>query len=881
MLTQEQLIAYFEHQLAPAERAELERLLADDPEAQLLLADQENIDLALRVCLGKAEAAERIKQSIFTVLRGASDEAITAHVMEETRAAQPAKPAPARMRPWSQWLAEFQLSFWKRFAPAAAFAMALLGFGLFFYFRPAPAASVVIGRFAAVVGEPTLQRKANSSTLNAQLATPVHLGDRIETGDADTAELVFNDGTTLRLNFNTAIEIRNPKSETRNPNSPPVRPSEIHLVRGQVWTKVQKLANAPRYAIHTEAATAVARGTEFGVTLKRPSTLNPQLSTPTAVLTVKEGAVDFSNALGSVQATAMTESTATPDTAPSQPVRLKSLKSFLVAADKMAEIPGQPAGFDLYASAVRLVYRQGWTGMELERKHQALPVEPRSSLRIVRVWPGSPAEQAGLSVGDELTHVNGQAVLDLGSALVPLFREPGTPVELTVRNGDGTRTVSITTDEHPHASSHDESAAELKQATWQLIQAGFDHRIEPSQWRKLEENFRQVTDLAPHDAAARNNLGLLFDASGQIGSAIRCYREATERDANNALYHYNLALGLRSIGNFERSAEEAEVASRLAPNWVMGVSELAKAYHLLSRYDEALAVLERGLGEHPTSVDLWRVKGGIHLNTGRLDDAFAACSKAVDLEPSLASIHENLGTIHWARGETDLAEAASRKAIELDPNFAPAYYGLALVIMSRLGEASAAHPTDFPSPELDIERWRNRPPLDMSRIAEAEQLTRRAIELAPDSSAAYLNLGRFLFERGAVEEAEEALGKAFELDPDAAGFAYNLQAWFFATWGIRLDEALQFAQQATELNPVDPYLFDTLAVVHFRRGEWDAAEKAWMKCNELAGPHHWYWLGKVYERKGQPEAAIAAYEKALEVNPDNQQASKALQRLRP
>src|SRR5204863_9813647 len=47
-----------------------------------------------------------------------------------------------------------------------------------------------------------------------------------------------------------------------------------------------------------------------------------------AVLTVKEGAVEFFNSLGSVQATAMTESSARADAGPTEPKRLQSLQVF-------------------------------------------------------------------------------------------------------------------------------------------------------------------------------------------------------------------------------------------------------------------------------------------------------------------------------------------------------------------------------------------------------------------------------------------------------------------------------------------------------------------------------------------------------------------------
>src|SRR6185369_2867646 len=50
-----------------------------------------------------------------------------------------------------------------------------------------------------------------------------------------------------------------------------------------------------------------------------------------AVLTVKEGAVDFFNSFGKIQATAMTESTARADARPTEPKRLQTLQALRLA----------------------------------------------------------------------------------------------------------------------------------------------------------------------------------------------------------------------------------------------------------------------------------------------------------------------------------------------------------------------------------------------------------------------------------------------------------------------------------------------------------------------------------------------------------------------
>ncbi len=897
MLTQEQLIAYYEHQLAPPAREEFEQLLANEPEAQLSLADQENIDLALRVCLGKAEAHERVKQSIFTVLRGASVSELTAQVMEETRAKQATETTAKIDQGAALWVRVWRFgaltlqrlhasTFQQRIAYAAGVAAIItVALSAWLFFRPASIAPVTIGQFAVVVGQPTLQHGAGRSTLNPQLSTPIHLGDRLETGDADKAEIVFKDGTTLRLGFNTLVEFPTLNSQLSTPNSPLSRPPETNLRRGQVWTKIQKSTNAPQYAIRTEAATAVARGTEFGVKIQRAASTNS--STPTTVLTVKEGAVDFSNALGSVQATAMTESTATPDRSPSQPVLLKTVREFVVSPSKKITFEAQLSVIDLHKSTLRMVYPQGWAGFDV-RAIQDTQNTALRQLRIVRIWPGSPAEQAGLAVGDVITRVNDQPVTQLQEILRPIFQQPGASVTLSFSRNELPRTVSLVTTNDPHAVPTGEMAPDLAgdlyAVTWPLIEAGCQDVISRNQWRELGQELRKVLDRYPDAAAVHNNLGVWYEANQEVGPAIQQLQQAIAREPNNPLYHYNLSKVLVSIGNFERSAEEAEAVVAIAPHWERGIAHIGEVYSFLGRYNDALAALERGLSVSPSCAALWHVKTSVLLYSQKLDEALTAALKAVELEPLNADRFLQLALVYWTRGQREEGEAASRKAIEIDPGYPEAYNSLAVDFIGRLGGRLPEDPTDAPPDELAIDRWRDRPAGELAVIAEAERLSRKAVELNPNGASSSVNLGNILLLRGAVDEAELILRKAAELDPNGqAASAYNSLAYRFAGWGIRLDEALQLAQRAVQLAP-EGWAFDTLATVHFRRGEWDQAEAAWKKCLELAGtpsdPAAWFHLGKVYERKNQISDAIAAYQEALRLRPNYPEATRALDKIR-
>lgn len=893
MIQQDQLASFLDEALDAGPRAALEQALEQDAKALRFVIEQRNLDRALRSLLGSAAHRERLKESILASVVGASIKQLQAQVLADTsgRAIRPAfgdSPSPGWPHRIQTWIGNHLQFFPSPKAAWFAFAsvILLLAVGTWLLLRPAPTARIAVGQFAAVVGEPVLKHNGKSSTPALNPPTPIYLGDRLETGDADKAEIVFRDGTTLRLGFNTSVELPtlNPQSSTLNP--PLSRPPEINLRRGQVWTKVQKSTNAPQYAIRTEAATAVARGTEFGVKIQRSASTNS--SAPTTVLTVKEGAVDFSNSLGSVQATAMTESTATSDSAPSWPVRLNTIKSFDLIPGQQLILEGLASPFDLNPTAYRMGYPQGWAGIYVRSIQEEKDAAVRR-LRIVRVWPGSPAEQAGLAVGDVVTEVNGQSVTNLQDVLRPIYYGESASVALSISRGELSKTVSLVTTKHPYAlPMHDipgNLAKEVFDPTWRLVEADCKQTISSNEWSELGQEFKNVLNRYPELAALHNNLAVWYEVKDEFSSAIQHFKQAVASAPGNALYHYNLGKALGSIGNFERYAEETEEALRLAPEWVPGLIALAEAYTLLGRQDEAVAVLEHSLEIHPSRSDLWCAKGFVHLSAEQTDEALAAALKAVELEPSYAVRFLWLSFVCSSRGESDASEAALRKAIEFDPGLPEAYVALAVDVIGRLGNRLPEDPSDARTEDLTMDRWRDRPPQELAIIAEAERLCHRAIELNPDSVGAYVDLGNCFLMRGAVDEAEKWLRKVVEMDPNGqAADAYNALAYRFAGWGIRLDDALQFAQRAVQLARTGA-TFDTLAMVHFRRGEWDQAEAAWKQCIEFAGPQGdpgaWFHLGKLYQLKNRTDVAITAYQEALRLRPDYPAASRALAKLRP
>ena len=87
-------------------------------------------------------------------------------------------------------------------------------------------------------------------------------------------------------------------------------------------------------------------------------------------------------------------------------------------------------------------FEHDMSGLEMRRGRGA----HAAHLDVLRVHPGSPADEAGLRPGDRVTRIDGRAAADYDRAeLEPLLRRENAVVKLSmVREGEKERTLSIT-----------------------------------------------------------------------------------------------------------------------------------------------------------------------------------------------------------------------------------------------------------------------------------------------------------------------------------------------------------------------------------------------------------------------------------------------------
>jgi 4-amino-4-deoxy-L-arabinose transferase-like glycosyltransferase len=100
------------------------------------------------------------------------------------------------------------------------------------------------------------------------------------------------------------------------------------------------------------------------------------------------------------------------------------------------------------------------------------------------------------------------------------------------------------------------------------------------------------------------------------------------------------------------------------------------------------------------------------------------------------------------------------------------------------------------------------------------------------NAQSYMGLGNATFAENNTDDAISAYEKAYGLLPANPDIQNNL-AWAYATKEINLEKAYELARNALKARARDTNMMDTLAFVHFRKGEMNEAKKVLYKALTL------------------------------------------------
>jgi tetratricopeptide (TPR) repeat protein len=255
------------------------------------------------------------------------------------------------------------------------------------------------------------------------------------------------------------------------------------------------------------------------------------------------------------------------------------------------------------------------------------------------------------------------------------------------------------------------------------------------------ELFTGALTIKPDFAEALNNLGNLMRKKGFINEAIVCYRKALNANPRLARIHSNLAIELAKAGNVQDARTHYLKAIELEPSSAEACYNYGNLLVQMGQFQEAVTYYRKASVFAPDSCEIHNNLGLALARAGHRDEAIAAYNKALAIRPDYAEAYNNLGILYTISGRTEDAIAAYRKALSLDTNDASAYNNLGFVLQLA------------------------------GKFQEATDLIAKARKIAPKDYRVLTNLSDAMKGSGNVNEAIILLHEALPLAQSAGDTA--------------------------------------------------------------------------------------------------------------
>ncbi|WP_019503035.1 tetratricopeptide repeat protein [Pseudanabaena sp. PCC 6802] len=385
-------------------------------------------------------------------------------------------------------------------------------------------------------------------------------------------------------------------------------------------------------------------------------------------------------------------------------------------------------------------------------------------------------------------------------------------------------------------------------------------------------------ELNPNIVEAHISKGKCLSRQGRLSEAIAAFERAIEIDPNLADAYQHLSIALKDSGNLEAANFYKLKALTLAPslpnppsnlssNLSFGLDESFKslpeeieliqqkleeahAHHSEGFTNQAKNLYEEVLTLQADNFDALYMLGTLAYESGKIADGLDLLKKAMLAQPENAEVCCQIGNGFYKLGNLDDAIARYRQAVNLNSNYTRAYYNLGI----------ALHKTG------DLEG--------------AVDSLEKAIALRGDDPKLLYHLGAVLQQQGKFQAALGRYQKALELKPNFVRASRAL---------VNLVASIQeFANVPSPQTPSDSGRLDREDREPTKPERSDADQKpenieaidrdrkleqlkqllrAEPKSAELYGQ-----IGDIQHQLGNFEAAIAAYQKATEIDPKSVEA---------
>lgn len=353
--------------------------------------------------------------------------------------------------------------------------------------------------------------------------------------------------------------------------------------------------------------------------------------------------------------------------------------------------------------------------------------------------------------------------------------------------------------------------------------------------------YNKVLEINENKISALNNKGFVLNKLGRFEESIAAIDKGLEINNNDVFLHMNRAEGLFNLNYYREAMDEANIAISIYQYYTKPYLIKMKIFNIYEEYEEMLTIAEElekyNIANEETN--LYKIKA--LSNSNKSEEAEKLAIDMLENEESdLAhKILFELAIIYYDRSLFDKALEYINDAIENSNNeeeylyFRASTYrylgsfGFAIKDYETLINANKENPRYYP----------------------------------------FLKKGQIFEELREYEKALECYKEVLALDPENRTINNSIGEMYDALDDY--DNALDYYNKQIEIER-GAYYYLNRGLLYARNGKFDEAEDDYRCAIELEpeNPYAYNSLGYLYERKNEADKSIPYYKKAIEADVD-------------
>jgi tetratricopeptide (TPR) repeat protein len=391
---------------------------------------------------------------------------------------------------------------------------------------------------------------------------------------------------------------------------------------------------------------------------------------------------------------------------------------------------------------------------------------------------------------------------------------------------------------------------------------------------------KQVVKKDPKKARQAAERGRASFARRDYRAALESYSQASQLDPDNPDHHFWKGALHFQLDEYGLAIPDLELALNKGYKEPLRIYEIRwRSYYAEKRLDAALADVEKASALAPNNIDFVQAQGDISFAKQDYRQAIDAYKRVLAKDPSRSNLYIEIargyGKLDDVAGQISAAEEAVKRPT---PALGEAYLMLAEGYqkqrrfedaISAYQRAIAARPNEYAAYQSVADLLRNQ-----NRFTEAIDAQRRALKVFPNDGRIYASLSALYGLADMKDEAAKAAQAGIQFAPnESKGYMNLCRAYNDLN---KPEMAIRECNNALRLNPNDGETYFYLARAHDLAGKEREAPQYYRRAvsgleeltrNNPGSSYAFYLLGNAYYANEQPQKAIEAYVKCLEMSP--------------